>query len=93
MAGSNNTDTSREAAESMEGSAAYLRKKTYQAICCAGDKGLTADEAAAKIGETPLSIRPRVTELKQRGYIVDSGKRRQNKSGRKAAVFIKGDKK
>lgn len=48
---------------------------------------MTADEAAAAIGETVLAVRPRITELKQDGKLYDTGKRRANASGRSATVW------
>jgi len=50
--------------------------------------GLTADECAAGVLESILAIRPRFTELRARGLIVDSGLRRKNDSGRLAIVWI-----
>jgi hypothetical protein len=48
---------------------------------------MTADEAAAAIGETVLAVRPRITELQQDGKLFDTGKRRPNASGRSATVW------
>ena len=47
----------------------------------------TADEAAEALHTSILSIRPRVTELKALGKLVDTGIRRPNASGRSAAVL------
>lgn len=46
----------------------------------------TADEIADILRQSVLAIRPRVTELKQMGFIVDTGQRRANRSRRRAAV-------
>jgi hypothetical protein len=48
---------------------------------------LTADEAAAKLGESVLSIRPRISELRARGLIAPTGERRRNASGMRAMVW------
>lgn len=48
--------------------------------------GLTADEIAEISGESVLSIRPRVSELKSIGVVADTGTRRKNASGRSATV-------
>lgn len=47
----------------------------------------TADEIAARLGLSILSTRPRLTELKRMGRIIDTGTRRPNASGRSAAVL------
>jgi hypothetical protein len=79
------TDTSEAAARSMGGSAAHLRKRCLDALKARGPS--TADELASAIGESVLSVRPRVTELKELGMARDTGQRRENRSGRKAAVM------
>lgn len=48
---------------------------------------LTADEIAADLGYSVLSIRPRVTELGALGLIYDTGITRKNASGRPAIVW------
>jgi predicted ArsR family transcriptional regulator len=79
------TDTSKAAAESMKPSKAILRAAVlnllYPALC------VTADEAADILGIDKLSIRPRFSELREEGLIVDTGDRRRNDSGRKAIVW------
>lgn len=79
------SDTSREAAESID--AARLRHEVLAAFQRAGQRGLTADEAAAMIDESVLATRPRVTELKQHGYLIPTGEKRENQSGRRARVL------
>lgn len=80
-------DTSRKAAASMESAAPLLQRRCLAALREAPD-GLTADQIAAWIGETILSVRPRVTELLRDGKIRDSGQRRKNDSGRSAKVWV-----
>lgn len=82
--GSQNTDTSREAARSMDSDASTLRGQCLTAL---GSHDQTADEIAESVGESILAIRPRVTELKAKGKVFDSGKRRPNLSGRSAIVW------
>jgi hypothetical protein len=82
--GSQNTDTSRDAARSMDNDASTLR---CQCIAALAYRDLTADEIAESVGESILTIRPRVTELKARQKVFDSGKRRPNLSGRNAIVW------
>lgn len=64
-----------------------LRRQVLKAIAAAGRVGLTADEAAALEGLSPLSTRPRCTELAEAGLIRDAGERRRNASGRNAVVW------
>ena len=80
--------TSIEAAEAIAPGAKLLRDKVLRAIRAAGAFGLTADEAAARLGLTPFTARPRCTELNKLGEIMDSGLRRENESGRRAIVWI-----
>jgi len=76
--------TSKEAAQTVNASS--LRMKALQVIY--QSNGLTADEVAEKMGVSILSIRPRITELKRLGLIEESGVRRENRSGKKAAVWV-----
>jgi predicted transcriptional regulator len=47
----------------------------------------TVDEVAEALRENPFSIRPRVTELKNLGLVIDTGQIRQNWSGMDATVW------
>lgn len=82
--GSQNTDTSRDAARSIDSDASTLRG---QCIAALASHNQTADEIAETVGESILAIRPRVTELKAKGKVFDSGIRRPNLSGRNAIVW------
>lgn len=77
--------TSAEAAEAMKPSAGTLRAFCLSLLDAVGS--LTADEAAAGLKESPLSIRPRFSELHALGQIIDTGERRLNASGRRAIVW------
>lgn len=76
--------TSREAAESMASRVEHLRERCLTRIA---NRPSTPDEIAEALGESVLSIRPRITELKQLGKIEPSGERRKNASGRAAKVW------
>lgn len=82
--GYKDADTSRAAAETVKPRAATLRNLCLQQL---RQQDLTADEVAAHLSESVLSIRPRIAELKKRNLIVDSGKRRRNASGENAKVW------
>jgi predicted HTH transcriptional regulator len=79
-------DTSRKSADSMKDAAPLLRDKCLAAIRRA-PAGLTADEVAERLGETVLSVRPRITELLHGGKVKDTGQRRRNASQRSAKVW------
>lgn len=82
-AGHRGTDTSRAAAESIP--ASLLRGKVMDAFKRYGS--MTADECAERLCTSILSIRPRCTELRNMGKLVDTGTRRPNASGRSAIVW------
>lgn len=85
--GARHVDTSMDAADQMEKRAPLLRDACLQMLQrCSG--GLTADEIADRLVVSPLSIRPRLSELKRMGRVKDSGVRRRNRSGKNAAVMI-----
>lgn len=83
--GFRDTDTSKAAAEEMKPTAATLRNACLLELGWFGPK--TADECAAWLEESPLSIRPRFSELKRLGKIEDAGERRRNASGKSAIVW------
>ena len=78
--------TSIAAAEAVKPKAATLRAGVLECLRKNPD-GLTADECAVMIGETVLSVRPRLTELKQLRHIVPAGIKRPNASGLMAKVW------
>ncbi|AXU20368.1 hypothetical protein C7W88_16950 [Novosphingobium sp. THN1] len=82
--GHRGVDTSIEAAESMEKSAPLLRKRCLDRLKMGP---ATADEVAAFLELSVLSVRPRFTELYTDGLIYDTGERRPNASGRRAKVW------
>lgn len=78
-------DTRREAYEAATVLAADVRERCLSAL---EDAALTADEVAERTGDSILTIRPRMTELKQQGRIVKTPLRRRNKSGKSATVWM-----
>lgn len=79
--------TSRDAARLMMPRAPVLRERILDEIRAAGPAGLTADEAADRVGATVLASRPRLTELAKAGKIVPTGARRPNESHVAAKVW------
>jgi predicted ArsR family transcriptional regulator len=78
------TETSREAARSVASPAKTLRQKCHEALKGAA---MTADEVAELLGDSVLSVRPRVSELKAQGRVEATAKRRCNVSGKTAVVW------
>jgi hypothetical protein len=76
--------TSRDAAQAVRGSAEILRVRVLAAI---KREAGTADEIANRLGESILSVRPRVTELSRQNLIERTGERRHNASGMSAHVW------
>lgn len=79
--------TSRDAAMAMKSTSETLRRRVLAEYRAAGAHGLTADEAAEKLGCSILAIRPRCSELKATGKIEKTTMRRKNSSGMNAAVM------
>ena len=76
--------TSREAALSIKEDAATLRGRALDLL---QREALTADEVALRLGRSILSIRPRISELRAKGLVENTGARRINQSGKAAAVW------
>jgi predicted ArsR family transcriptional regulator len=77
-------DTSREAAEDMALRAGTLRALAYAFLL--EHPYHTADEVAEALSESPLAIRPRISELRVMGLIVCDG-RGKNRSGKAAHLW------
>lgn len=78
---------SREAAEKIAPSAQLLRAAVLQKYERRYPEGYTADEVAAELKQSILSIRPRVSELHRAGMLIDTLQRRKNESGMTATVW------
>jgi predicted ArsR family transcriptional regulator len=76
-------NTSLEAAP-LPSEASRLRLLVQSALRTHG--AMTADECAAHLDLSPLSVRPRFTELKKLGLACETGARRRNQSGKFANV-------
>ncbi len=79
-------ETGREAAEAIAPKLGHLQSMVLAAIKSRGAYGLTPEELADVRDIGRVSVQPRFSELKAKGLIVDSGRRRQNPSRRKRAV-------
>jgi hypothetical protein len=85
--GAKREGTSQDAADDIAPRAPTLRRATLAVYQAGHEVELTADEAAAVMGQSILAIRPRVTELVRLGELEDTGRRRRNASGKFAVVW------
>jgi len=65
-----------------------LRQTVFELIEQRGAHGATCDEIEAELDLSHQCASPRCTELHQKGLIVDSGRRRVTRNGRRACVYI-----
>jgi predicted transcriptional regulator len=86
--GHRGVDTSIEAAETIAGKLGTLQQLALRAIHDRARDGLTFEELAEAVDRDFRSIQPRVSELRKKGLVVDSGLRRFNASRRRAIVFV-----
>jgi hypothetical protein len=77
---------SQEAAKRVANYSATMRRKVLDKLR-EHPAGLTADELAGNLEISPLSARPRLSELRRPGEIVSTGERRKNESGMTATVW------
>jgi hypothetical protein len=77
--------TSREAAARIEPRRNKLQVVVYLAIVTGG--GLTDEEGIEATGLPSSTYRPRRIELVESGRVVDTGRTRPTKSGRKAVIW------
>jgi len=75
--------TSQAAAATVD--ASHLRAVVRE--CLAMHGAMTADECAARLALSVLTIRPRFSELRAKGEIADTGVRHFNRSGKRAIVW------
>lgn len=76
--------TSKAAAIKMRARAPTLRERCLEVL---QHYAFTSDEVAHSLGESILSIRPRISELYRMGLIYDTGTRRSNESDILATVW------
>lgn len=91
--GHRGVDTSMAASAALAPRLGNLQRLAFDAICEVGETGLTADELSETLGKDRWSIQPRTSELRCKGLIRDSGKRRKNSSGKQAIVWIAANRK
>lgn len=92
-AGYKDEATSKDAADHIEtsGKANILRIRVMEYVRDRRYLGTTPDACAMALGESVLAIRPRFTELEQKGMIRRTKLTEKNESGRNAAVCVHRD--
>lgn len=65
-----------------------LQRVTHDSILEASCEGLTGHEVSLVTGFDRHSVQPRISELRRKGLVIASGKRRRNPSGKTAIVWI-----
>lgn len=79
-------ETSREAAEAIAPDCGRLQRLALDAIRRAGEDGMTAEEVAEALEVARVSAQPRISELRRKGLVEKSNRRRRNPSSGKSAV-------
>jgi predicted ArsR family transcriptional regulator len=82
---STDIDTSHVSAERAESMAARHKAAIYAVLKTDGPQ--TSDEIAQKVGLLPHQVIKRVSDLRNEHAVIDSGERRQTRTGRPAAVW------
>ena len=84
--GYRNTDTSHAAALEIEPKAATIRKKIIEHMRTI-NAPISPDDTADALGLSVLAVRPRFSELRESGRILDSDQRGTNRSGRSCILW------
>ena len=79
-------ETGRDAAGSVQSKVGRLQRMVLTTLARNAFYGSSAEEAADANDVDRVSIQPRFSELRAKGLIVDSGRRRRNPSSGKSAV-------
>lgn len=87
-AGHRGVDTSVAGAEFIADKLPKLQADVFGVVSAAGWCGATGDETAAILEWPCHRVRPRTSELKNAGRIVDSGRRRLSQAGVASIVWI-----
>lgn len=82
------SDTSKEAAASIEGQLGRLEQLVFNAVEMAGIYGATCDEIETQLNLSHQTASARIRALAKLGRIADSGNRRKTRSGRNAVVWV-----
>ena len=86
--GHRGVDTSMAASAALAPKLGRLQHLVLVTVRNAGPHGLTADELAYHVALDRWSVQPRTSELRRKGLIRDSGRRRPNTTGKRAIVWV-----
>ena len=81
------SDTSQEAASTIQIHLARLESRVFDFLQARGERGATDEEIQQGLGMVSNTERPRRVRLVELRLVEDSGERRKNLSGRRAAVW------
>jgi hypothetical protein len=81
------TDTSRAAALAIACSAKNLRNSVLNVLLDVAPGALSADQVAIRLQRSPLSVRPRISELHRLGLVKRTDHRIKNDSGMTASMW------
>lgn len=81
------SQTSTDAAESIAPAVGTLQARVYEFLKSKADRGATDEEMQLGLDMSPSTQRPRRVELVRKGLVIDSGEKRETKSGRSAVVW------
>ena len=87
-AGHRGVDTSIAGAEHINRELPKLQRLVRAAVALSGERGATGDEIADSLGWDCFRVRPRTSELRAAGKIVDSGNRRKSNAGIASIVWV-----
>jgi len=82
------SETSEEAADSMERAAPGYEAAVFGFILRRGAQGATSDEVQEALGLTHQNGSARVSTLAKRGLLVLNGVKRPTRAGRRAGVYV-----
>jgi len=85
--GHRRTDTSAAAAHEITEKAPTLRDAVLAMLVKHPD-GLNCDEIAEKMMRHYGSVRPRITELRKAGMVLDSGRRSESRWGKNVIIWL-----
>ncbi len=86
--GYQNTETSKAAARSMVSIAETRREEVFSKISASSFKGITAEQIRKSLElSCNCKVYPRISELRKKGRILDSGRKRRNENGRLATIW------
>lgn len=80
-------EASRQAAKSVQHGLEGIRADVFNYIVSCGTSGATGEEIAETLNILPYTAKPRCTDLKDAGYIIAGGLRK-NSNGRNETVWI-----